>query len=625
MSIITLRNIRLGFGGPVLLDGINLMINRGERICLLGRNGTGKSTLMKIINGELKPDDGMIELKETLRIARLDQEVPGDGNASVYDIVASGLGEIGDLLTRHQHLVQELSEDYSDSVLQDLTKIQEIIEAKDGWKIQSRVETALSKLSLNSTDIFSNLSGGIKRRALLAKALVIEPDLLLLDEPTNHLDIEAITWLEQFLLNYKRTLLFVTHDRQFLQKLATRIIELDRGKLSSWDCDYQTYLERKQAALESEAQQDKLFDKRLAEEERWIRQGIKARRTRNEGRVRELEKMREQRQARRKLIGKAKLQSQKLEASGKIVINAENLNYKIDEKIIIRNFSSTIIRGDKIGIIGPNGCGKTTLLNLLLGKLTPQTGKVEQGTNLEIAYFDQMRAQLNENQSVVDNVSEGSSRVIVNGKEKHIIGYLQDFLFSPERARTPVKALSGGERNRLLLAKLFTKPANLLVLDEPTNDLDIETLELLEALLVDYKGTLLLVSHDRVFLNNVATSTIAFEGNGQFNEYVGGYDDWIQQRKVQESPATKKVEENKKPIKTSKKKLSYNEQRELQNLPKKIQKLEKKQEEIEVLMAEENFYQQDSDEIKKVTQKLEDIIIELEHCYQRWEKLESEK
>ncbi len=624
MSILNFNKVSVGYGGPPLLDAIDLKINQGERICLIGRNGVGKSTLLKLLNGELALESGIIEAKQMLKVARLSQDVDTSVSANVYDVVASGLGDTGDILMQYQHVSHQLAEEYSEECLEKLSELQQIIDSQDAWRNHTQITSVISKLSLDADAEFASLSGGMKRRVLLAKALVTEPDLLLLDEPTNHLDIEAIIWLENFLLSYGKTLLFITHDRQFLQKLATRIIELDRGKLTSWECDYATYLERKQAALETEARQNAVFDKKLAKEEVWVRQGIKARRTRNEGRVRALEKIRQERKERRALMGTAKLQSQIQALSGKIVIEAEKLNYAIADKVIIKDFSTTILRGDKIAIIGPNGCGKTTLLNLLLDKLKASSGELKLGTNLEIAYFDQMRDQLNVEASVIDNVAEGQSTITINGKDKHIISYLQDFLFAPERARFPVKSLSGGEKNRLLLAKLFTKPANLLVLDEPTNDLDVETLELLESLIVDYKGTLLLVSHDREFINNVVSSTIVYEGNAKFNEYVGDYNDWLWQRKMDEKSSTSAKSETTKKTdrKVSVSKLNYKEQRELEKLPKLIGTLEKEIAELHIIMAKPDFYQKDQAEITKITKHLEQCEADLAHCYQRWEQLE---
>lgn len=630
MALLTLRNVTLSFGGAPLLDGVDLQVEPGERLCLVGRNGTGKSTLMKLLAGELQADSGEIVARQGLRVARLTQEVPRGLSGDVFDVVADGLGEQGKLLAEYHHISQQLA-DGDEKLLVKLERIQHELEACDGWQTNQRVEAVISRLKLPADSEFSELSGGMKRRVLLARELVREPELLLLDEPTNHLDVAAIDWLEEFLLGWGGTLLFITHDRMFLQNLATRIIELDRGRLTSWPGDYETYLKRKAEALEAEAQQNALFDKRLAQEEVWIRQGIKARRTRNEGRVRALKAMREERGERRERSGRAKVAVTEAERSGKLVIEAESIGMEYQGRTLFHDFSTAITRGDKVGILGPNGSGKTTLLQVLLGKLPPQQGKVKLGTNLEIAYFDQHRAQLDEEASVLDNVAEGSDRVEINGQSKHIMGYLQDFLFSPERARSPVRSLSGGERNRLLLAKLFTKPANLLVMDEPTNDLDVETLELLEELLLDYQGTLLLVSHDRAFLNNVVTSTVAFEGQGELHEYVGGYDDWLRQRRSAEpqpqlarkqaKPATETRAENKPAAKPAK--LSYKDQRELDALPKRIEELETALEALHETMSDPDFYQQEGTVIAETNEKLERLEAEMAEAFERWEALEA--
>ncbi len=626
MALLQIRGVSVGYGGPLLLEHVDLQIGRGERICLVGRNGTGKSTLMKLICAELAPDDGEIIRQQGLRITRLTQEVPQETCGSVFDIVASGLGKVGQLLAEYHHVSSRLAGQRSDALLGELARIQHALEAAEGWQMNPRVETMLSRLQLDPDTDFADLSGGLKRRALLAKALILAPDLLLLDEPTNHLDIEAISWLEEFLLNDVGTLLFITHDRMFLQKLATRIIELDRGHLTDWPGDYQTYLVRKQAALEAEAREQTLFDKRLAQEEVWIRQGIKARRTRNQGRVRALKEMRQARQARRASTGNVRMRVEAAARSGKLVIEVKGVSYTYADQPLIRDFSTTLLRGDKVGIIGPNGSGKTTLLQILLGKLAPQQGSVRLGTRLEAAYFDQLRAQLDEEKSVRENINEGRDTVTLNGKTRHIISYLQDFLFSPAQARTPVKALSGGERNRLLLARLFAKPSNVLVMDEPTNDLDIETLELLEELLLDYTGTLLLVSHDRAFLNNVVTSSLVFEGAGRVNEYVGGYDDWLRQRKppaLEKNLKASEKQETHRPPRERPRKLSYKEQRELEALPKRIETLEAEQEALHRTMGDPTFYQQAADKIAANKARLKALTQELEEAYQRWEALEA--
>ncbi|MES9873360.1 MAG: ATP-binding cassette domain-containing protein [Candidatus Sedimenticola sp. 6PFRAG7] len=626
MALITLRKVQLGYGGPLLLKDVDLSIERGERICLLGRNGTGKSTLMKLVAGEIQPDDGQMTIQQGARITRLTQEVPAGTDGTVFDVVSSGLGQLGELVRQYHHVSLILAEEGSEQLLDELSRVQHELEAADGWQTEQRVETVISRLSLDPDIQFTSLSGGLKRRVLLAQALVQEPDLLLLDEPTNHLDIDSIDWLEEFLLGYGGTLLFVTHDRMFLRKLATRIIELDRGELTDWPGDYENFLRRKDEMLNAEEKANARFDKKLAQEEVWIRQGIKARRTRNEGRVRALKAMREERGERRERTGQVKMAMQEAERSGKLVVEVEDISYAWEEKPVIRGLTTTIIRGDRIGIIGPNGCGKTTLLNLLLGKLVPNSGKVNLGTKVEVAYFDQLRAALDEEKSVGDNVADGSDNVEVGGSTKHVISYLQDFLFTPDRVRQPVKALSGGERNRLLLAKLFTKPANVLVMDEPTNDLDMETLELLEELLLDYQGTLLLVSHDRAFLNNVVTSSLVFEGQGRVNEYVGGYDDWLRQRQPANAPkplaASQAKSKTEKP-KPKPKKLSYKDQRELEALPKRIEELENTLDELQNQMAAPAFYQQGGDAIAEAKAKVESAEAELSEAFERWESLEA--
>ena len=623
MSLLQLQDIQLAYGDLPLLDHANLVIEKGERLCLVGRNGTGKSTLLKVIAGDVIPEDGKIERGAT-RISRLKQEVPKGTHGTIYDVTAEGVGEIGTLIAEYHHLSVEMATDHSEALLEKMAAVQQRIEAANGWSIQQQIETTLSKMGLDPEDEFSSLSGGMKRRVLLAQALVQSPDLLLLDEPTNHLDIESIQWLEDFLLNSQTTLLFITHDRQFLRRLATRIIELDRGVLSDWPGDYDQYLEKKEKTLEEEARNNALFDKKLAQEEVWIRQGIKARRTRNEGRVRALKKMRDARSQRRNRSGNVKMTTQQTESSGKKVIRGKNIQHSYDGTPLINDLTIGIQRGDRIGIIGPNGVGKSTLLRILLGEQQPDQGSVEHGTRLQVAYFDQLRNQLKEDQSVQDNVADGSDNITINGKDKHVISYLQDFLFSPQRARSPVSSLSGGERNRLLLARLFSKPANLLVMDEPTNDLDVETLELLEELLLEYEGTLLLVSHDRAFLNNVVTSTLVFEGEGKISEYVGGYDDWIRQRKSEaesSAPAAGKPATSTKK-KRSQKKLSYKEKRELESLPKQIEALEAEQDTLQQQLTDPAFYQQGGEAVSTATDRFKQIEQQLEQAYQRWEVLE---
>lgn len=624
MALITLRNIQLSFGGPVLLEHVDLSIDSGERVCLLGRNGAGKSTLMKVIAREIAPDDGDIVLHQGACVARLEQEVPGRFAGTVFEVVADGLGELGDLVKRYHEISAALETGTGADLLKQLEWVQHELEAVNGWQKEQRVETVISRLSLDPDLRFEQLSGGLKRRVMLARALVQEPDLLLLDEPTNHLDIEAIDWLEEFFLNYGGTLLFVTHDRVFMQKLATRIIELDRGQLTDWPGDYPNFLRRKDEMLNAEEKASQRFDKKLAQEEVWIRQGIKARRTRNEGRVRALKQMREERSQRREREGVVSMSMQGVERSGKLVVEVENLGYAWGDIPVIKGFSTSIMRGDKVGIIGPNGSGKTTLLNLLLGRLDPQEGTVNLGTKLEIAYFDQLRGELKEQLSVQDNLADGSDKVEINGVSKHVISYLQDFLFTPDRVRQPVSSLSGGERNRLMLAKLFSRPFNVLVMDEPTNDLDMETLELLEEILLEYQGTLLLVSHDRTFLNNVVTSTLVFEGEGRVMEYVGGYDDWLRQRVRPDSERKAATKTGDKPTPVSKpKKLSYKDQRELAGLPQKIEQLDAALAELHAAMADPGFYPQDGAIQAEASKRLEQLEQELEQAYARWGLLES--
>lgn len=623
MALINLKRITIGFGSPLLIDGIDLQIEQGERVCLVGRNGAGKSTLMKVISNEVQPKSGEITAQQGLKTTRLTQEVPQGITGTVFEVIGSGLGALYKLLTDYHGVSRTLGKG-NEKALAEFERLHHELDTRGGWQANQMVETVISKLRLPADTDFTALSGGYKRRVLLGKALVLNPDLLLLDEPTNHLDIESINWLEEFLLGCRGTLLFVTHDRMLIQRLATRIIELDRGKLTSWQCDYRNYLERKEALLDSEARQNALFDKKLSEEEAWLRQGVKARRTRNEGRVRELMEMRQQRRVRRELEGGAKMKLQEADASGKLVIEAKGISYSYDDgNSIIEDFSTTIARGDKVGIIGPNGSGKTTLLKLLLGKLVPIKGSVRLGTRLEVSYFDQHRAVLDEERSVQDNIGEGNDQIIIDGKPRHIIGYLQDFLFSPSRARTPVKALSGGERSRLLLAKLFTRPSNVLVMDEPTNDLDSETLDLLEELLLDYPGTVLLVSHDRAFLNNVATSTLVFEKNG-LNEYIGGYDDWLRQRpKHAEEKNEKRAGKQERP-KKAQARLGSKEERELDGLPAKIETLEAERHKLFEQMSAPDFFRQ-GEKMAEAKTRLKEVESEIADSYSRWEELEAKK
>ncbi len=632
MSLIRLRNIQLSFGGPLLLEDLNLSIKLGERLCLLGRNGTGKSSLLKVIAGLIKADSGDIESRQNIRLAMLDQEPRSDLSGSIFDVVASGLGDNAQLLQDYHHAVKRLETDASEQAIEQLSMVQDKVDCANAWQLNQQVEETLSRMELSSEADFAQLSGGMKRRVLLAKVLVIKPDLLLLDEPTNHLDVEAINWLETQLLGFNGALMFITHDRVFMRHLSTRIIELDRGSLRNYPCDYDTYLKRKDEILHAEEVANAEFDKKLAQEEVWIRQGIKARRTRNEGRVRALQKLRQDRSQRRERTGQVTMEVARAERSGKLVVEVEGVSFCYQHTLIINALNTTILRGDKIGILGPNGVGKTTLLRLLLGDLSPTTGDIHLGTKLEIAYFDQLRAQLNEQASVFDNISQGREFIEVNGKQKHVISYLQDFLFAPARARSPVSALSGGERNRLLLARLFSKPSNILVLDEPTNDLDVETLELLEELVMNYSGTVLLVSHDREFVNNVVTSTLVFESGGEINEYVGGYDDWERQSRQMAAKnnqsncdvSTQKLAKKKDRLKEKSTKRSFKVQRELDVLPEKIEKYEV---EIALLQGEtlaNGFYQQDKTLILEVQTQLQLAEEKLQQCYARWEILEAD-
>ncbi|MBA4422663.1 MAG: ABC transporter ATP-binding protein [Syntrophus sp. (in: bacteria)] len=627
MGLIWINEISVSFGGPRLLDGATLQIEAGERIGLLGRNGSGKSTLMKLLMGDVTPDSGEIIRSDEVRIAMLPQDVPEDLPGTIYDVVTSGGREHLELLREYHDLTQQMSRSGDDGLLKKLEGVQHRLETTGAWLYHQRVKTIIARTELDENAEFKFLSAGMKRRVLLAKALVNEPDLLLLDEPTNHLDINAILWLEDFLLNFEKTLMLVTHDRAFLQRLATRIAEIDRGRLISFPCDYGTYLERRQALLEAQQKQWQEFDKKLAREETWIRQGIRARRTRNEGRVRALMEMRQERARRREKTGNVRLAIQEAERSGRLVVEAEKIHFAFGDHKIVEGFSTTIIRGDKVGMIGPNGSGKTTLLKILLGELEPQQGKVRRGTGIRVAYFDQLRDQLDENGTLKDNVAAGNDMVVVDGVSRHIVSYLQDFLFPPDRILSPVSSLSGGERNRLLLAKLFILPSNVLVLDEPTNDLDMETLELLEDRLLEYNGTILMVSHDRAFLNNVVTSTIVFEGKGRVQEYVGGYDDWLRQRtepdeSLKTAPGDQKQKKGKPP--REKQKLSHKETRELETLPLKIESLEEeKQRLLETLNSPEFYVSRDSAQINRANDRLKALEEELEGAYGRWDELES--
>jgi len=625
LALVSLQDVSLSFGGPLLLDKVTLHIEQGERVCLVGRNGTGKSTLLKIISGRLSPDSGEIITLRGLRTAVLEQEVPQDISGSVFDVVAGGLGGMVDLLREYHRLSLNLGPGSNAETMEELERVQHLIESAGGWQMQQTVETVISRLKLDPDAPVEGLSGGQKRRALLARALVNSPDLLLLDEPTNHLDIDSICWLEQFLLEFRGAILFITHDRRFLQGLATRIIELDRGHITDWPGDYATYQSRRQAELDAEATHSALFDKKLAKEEAWIRQGIKARRTRNEGRVRALQELRKERTARREQTGSAVMKLNEAERSGRLVLKAKGIGQSFEGRPLFSDFSTIILRGDKVGIIGPNGSGKTTLLRILLGDLQPEHGSVRIGTRIEVAYFDQHRAILDDNLSVLENVGEGSDNVTVNGRTRHIIGYLEDFLFPADRARMPVRTLSGGERNRALLAKLFTRPSNVLVMDEPTNDLDADTLELLEEMLMEYKGTVLLVSHDREFLNNVVTSTIVFEGDGRLREYVGGYDDWLRQRAPQTSPQDEKTpKQAKQRIRRERPRtLTSKEKKDLEALPSLIEALEAERDLLYKDLADPEFYKQHVGRIPEMKKRMDEIEKEIVTAYERWELLSS--
>ncbi|ARO69491.1 ABC transporter ATP-binding protein [Xylella fastidiosa subsp. pauca] len=622
MPLITLQNVDYSVGGPLLLEKAALSIEQGERIALIGRNGAGKSTLMRLIAGELHPDSGEIRIQQGMRVTRLEQEVPQDMSGSVFDVVAAGLGQPGRWLAEFHQLSHAEVLD-----TEALAQVQSRIDASDAWSLDQRVTEVLTRLELNGEAEFASLSGGMKRRVLLASALVSLPHLLLLDEPTNHLDTEAIDWLESFLKGWNGSVLFITHDRRFLRALATRIVEIDRGHVTSWPGNWDNYERRREERLNLEAQQQARFDKLLAQEEVWIRQGIKARRTRDEGRVRRLKAMRMERLQRRELSGNVQLEVAQGEFSGKKVIEAKNLCFAFGQRTIVRDVSTTILRGDRIGLIGPNGSGKTTLLKLLLGELLPQAGEVRMGTHLQIAYFDQYRATLREDWNAIENVAEGADFIDLNGKRKHLYAYLQDFLFTPERARAPITRLSGGERNRLLLAKLFAQPSNVLVMDEPTNDLDVETLELLEELLTNYKGTLLLVSHDRDFLDNVVTSTLVMEAEGSVGEYVGGYSDWLWQRPqptvvTVREPHAAKAEVVMPVSEAVKRKLSYKDMRELEQLPNRIEHLEEELAALTEAMSVADFYQRDSALVGADTQRLTMLQAELDAAYVRWAELD---
>jgi len=628
MALLSLNDVSITFGGPQILDGTTLQVEVGERIGLLGRNGSGKSTLLKLLVGDIVPDTGQIIKSGGVRVAMLPQDVPDDLPGTVYDVVASGIQEHIELLSEYHDLAFRMSHGGDNSLIKKLEVVQHRIEISGAWHYHQKVETLLARAELDGNVLFRALSAGMKRRVFLARALVNEPDLLLLDEPTNHLDINTILWLEDFLLGYEKTLMFVTHDRAFLQRLATQIAEIDRGRLISFACDYNTYLDRRQALLEAEEKEWHEFDRKLAKEEVWIRQGVKARRTRNEGRVRALFEMRQERARRQEQTGVARLAIQEAERSGRMVVNAEKIGFAWKEKKIVEAFSTIVLRGDKVGIIGPNGSGKTTLLKILLGELAPQHGKIRLGTGIKIAYFDQLRSQLDETKTLRENVADGNDTVTVGGASRHVMGYLQDFLFSPGQIMGPVSSLSGGERNRLLLAKLFGLPSNVLVLDEPTNDLDTETLELLEGRLLEYNGTILLVSHDREFLNNVVTSTIVFEGEGSLREYVGGYDDWLAQKNGPDtptkSPSPKEQGQKKVRPPREKRKLSFKETKELDALPQTIESLEEEKQRLITTLNSPEFYAgHDLAKIHEANNRLEALEKELDEAYYRWDELEN--
>jgi len=626
MSLISLQNISVAFDRVQLLDGVNLSVEPGERVGLVGRNGSGKTTLLQILDGSLAPDSGERAIQRNITTAYLPQTVPLNIRGTISDVISSGLKEQSDLVTRCQQISEQLVTDDSKSLHEELNRLHALLDIKGGWNQEQQIEVILSQLELNGSLEFSTLSAGLKRQVLLGRALVKEPDVLLLDEPTNHMDIAAIKRLEDILTRFSGALVFVTHDRVLLQKLATRIAEIDRGGIFEYDCNYETFLARRDAAREQEDVQNALFDKKLAKEEQWIRKGIRARRTRSEGRVRELEKMRQTRRDMRDRPGLIKMGIQEAERSGNLVFKAQDISFSYGADAVISNYSTVILKGDRIGILGANGSGKTTLLKILLGEIAPMSGTVRSGTNLQISYFDQLREQLDANKSVIENIAEGNDMVTVNGRTRHIVGYLQDFLFSPDKSRAPVSKLSGGERNRLLLARLFTRPSNLLILDEPTNDLDIETLELLEESLMSYTGTVLLVSHDRAFINNIVTGTIVFEDNGTVRDYAGGYDDWLRQRPAgnsQSKPnaATKTLPTPPRP----KSRFGFRQQRELESLTKTIEQLELEQAGLFTKMGDPELYKQDKAEIMAVKERLDLIKITLSKSYARWEFLEQIK
>ncbi|WP_413113460.1 ABC transporter ATP-binding protein [Thaumasiovibrio sp. DFM-14] len=638
MALVTISNAQLAFGDHPLLDKAEFVLQPGERVCLVGRNGAGKSTMMKVLDGQIQLDDGSIQLMQDLKVSRLEQDPPRGTQGTVFEYVSQGVADVGDILTQYHAMLDLVATEATESNFNKLARLQEQIDLADAWRIDTKISSVLEDLNLDGVAPLNSLSGGWQRKAALARALACEPDVLLLDEPTNHLDVTTIEWLEGYLKEFRGAIVFISHDRAFIQSMATRIVDLDRGQLTSWPGDYHKYLDGKEELLRVEAEQNAEFDKKLAQEETWIRQGIKARRTRNEGRVRALKQLRRERSERREVMGKANINLDTSTRSGKIVFEAEHLKYSYGDTPIVNDFSFTIMRGDKIALIGPNGCGKSTLLKLMLDQLQPTEGKLHCGTKLEVAYFDQYREKLDPEKTVMDNLADGKQEVTVGGRTRHALGYLQDFLFHPKRARTPVKALSGGEKNRLLLAKLFLKPCNLLVLDEPTNDLDIETLELLEELLANYEGTLLLVSHDREFVDNTVTSSWIFEGQGRIDEYVGGYHDAQEQRAnsaamiakqeaerrekqrlADEKKATKQAEKTQ----LNSKKLSYKLQRELDGLPEKIEQLENEIALLQEAINDPAFFQKSDSDTKETLSRLTEAEQEFEVAFERWEELEA--
>jgi ATP-binding cassette subfamily F protein uup len=623
VALISYRNLSVSFGGPLLLDDVGISIEKKERICLLGRNGEGKSTLLRILSGQIEADKGESERVPDFRVAKLDQEIPSGVEGSVFDVVAQGLGKKANVLRSYNQATLQLSENPDDSILADeVDRLQSELDETDGWSLDHQVASIIDRVGLKPDDAFDTLSGGNKSRALLARALVGQPHLLILDEPTNHLDFEGIEWLEKFLQKAEFSSLFVSHDRSFIRSVSTRILELDRGNLTSWNCGYDKFLERKAEILSAEEKQNAVFDKKLAEEEVWIRKGIQARRTRNEGRVRALFKLREERSNRRELQGKSNLSANQGQTSGRKVITVKDVDFGWDENKIVHDFSTTIWRGDKLGVVGLNGSGKSTLLKLMLKKLEPTCGTVEHGTKLEVAYFDQHKEIVNENLSVAENVAPNGDTVTINGNSKHILSYLKDFLFLPETARAPAKMLSGGERARLLLAKLFLQPANLLVMDEPTNDLDIETIELLEERLLQFEGTLLLVSHDRAFLNNVVTGTLALDGEGGITEYAGGCDQWLSDRELAKNMSNSKKPKAV-PVKSKPKKLSNKEKEALTELPKQIERMEAERDQITAAMQNPDYYRNPKSDPTGDQANLEKLEVQIASSYSRWEELET--